>query len=65
MLSFAKPDAVGPRNFLLNCGNEGDNMRVFALLTGNRLGSRHLVLGVEMMLALTLVLLVARAVAQF
>jgi hypothetical protein len=40
-------------------------MRVFALITGNRLGSRHLMLGVEMMLALTLCLLVARAVAQF
>jgi hypothetical protein len=40
-------------------------MRVLALLTGNRLGSRHLTLGVEMLLALTLVLLVARAVAQF
>ena len=48
-----------------NCGNEGDNMRVFALLTGNRLGSHHLILAVETLMALTLVLLVARAVAQF
>ena len=35
------------------------------MLTGNRLGSRHLVFGVETLLALTLCLLVARAVAQF
>ena len=40
-------------------------MRVFALLTGNRLGSRHLMLGVETLLALALCLLVARGVVQF
>jgi hypothetical protein len=40
-------------------------MRVFALLTGNRLGSHHLIVAVETLMALTLVLLVARAVAQF
>jgi hypothetical protein len=66
MLSFAKPDAVGPCNFLLKLRKRRENnMRVFALLTGNRLGSRHLVFGVETLLALTLCLLVARAVAQF
>lgn len=39
-------------------------MRLIVLLTGDRLGSRHLMLGVETLLALTLCLLVLRAVVQ-
>ncbi len=40
-------------------------MRFFWISTGDRLGSRHLTLGVETLLALTLCLLVLRAVTQF
>jgi hypothetical protein len=39
-------------------------MRLFLLLTTTRLGSRHLVLGVETLLAMALCLLVVRAVTQ-
>jgi len=39
-------------------------MRLFLLFTTNRLGSRHLVLGVETLLAMTLCLLVVRAITQ-
>lgn len=36
-------------------------MRLIVLLTGDRLGSRHLVLGVETLLAMTFCLLMLRA----
>jgi hypothetical protein len=39
-------------------------MRLFLSLASNRLGSRHLMLGTETLLALTLCLLVVRAVLQ-
>src|SRR6266566_5531244 len=40
------------------------NMRLFLSLASARLGSRHLMLGAETLLALTVCLLVVRAVAQ-
>lgn len=39
-------------------------MRLILFLTGERLGSRHLMLGVETALAMTLCLLIIRTVAQ-
>jgi len=39
-------------------------MRLYSLLTTNRLGSRHFALGVETLLAYTLCMLVLRAVTQ-
>ena len=39
-------------------------MRLFLSLASDRLGSRHLMLGVETLLALTLCLLVAQTVTQ-
>ena len=41
-----------------------EQMRLYSLLTTNRLGSRHFALGVETLLAYTLCMLVLRAVAQ-
>ncbi len=40
-------------------------MRLFLSLASDRLGSRHLMLGAETLLALTVCLLVVRAVTQF
>lgn len=40
-------------------------MRLVWFLTGDRLGSRHLMPGIETLLALTLCLLVVRAVIQY
>ena len=40
-------------------------MRIFWSLTRDRFGSHHLALGAETLLALTLCLLVVRAVTQF
>ena len=40
-------------------------MRLFWSLASDRLGSRHLMLGAETLLALTVCLLVVRAVTQF
>ena len=39
-------------------------MRILCFLTGDRVGARHVALGVETFLALTLCLLVVRAVTQ-
>jgi hypothetical protein len=39
-------------------------MRIILFLTGDRLGSRYLMLGVETMLAMTLCLLLIRTAAQ-
>lgn len=45
--------------------NEGENtMRIFLSLTRDRLGGAHLALGAETLLALTLCLLIVRAVTQ-
>jgi hypothetical protein len=41
-----------------------ENMRLIWLLTGDRLASRHLMLGVETLLALTLCLVVLRTVTH-
>lgn len=40
-------------------------MRLLCLLTGDRLGSRRLMLGVETLLALTACLLLVRAVTHY
>jgi hypothetical protein len=41
-----------------------DTMRIILFLTGDRLGSRYLMLGVETLLAMTLCLLLIRTAAQ-
>ena len=45
--------------------NGGENVPLAWLFTADRSGSRHIVLTVETLLALTLCLLVIRTVAQF
>jgi len=51
---------------LTQTAERGENdMRLFWFLTGDRLGSRQLMFGIETVLALTLFLLVVRAVTSY
>ena len=64
MLPWASPMRTGSRLFIEKA-NGGNSMRLTGFFTAARLGSRHVALGVETALAMTLCLLVLRALTQF
>jgi hypothetical protein len=65
MLLLGEPDADGARGSSLRQRTEENSMRLTGFFTAARLGSRHVALGVETALAMTLCLLVLRALTQF
>jgi hypothetical protein len=61
---FARFSSVKPHLFPQKAKRREHNMRLITFLASDRLVSRQLMLGVETLLALTLCLLVVRAVTQ-